>query len=323
MPAVSVVVATRDRASLLRRLVAALEAQEGAPPFEVVVVDDGSTDGTAALLGELAGSTSLALHWRSLPANAGPAAARNAGWRDAVGTLVAFTDDDCVPAAGWLAALAAAAEHADVVQGRTVADPAHGGHRGWFDHTVEVDGERGWYETCNIAYRRDWLDRVGGFDEAFHLGSRSGGSGPMWGEDTDLAWRVREAGGTTAFAVDAVVVHDVRTTTAADRFRSLRRRAGVVPLVKRHPGVRAGFGGGWWFQAEHPGALLLAAGALALAARPNRRRRWALAAVAALPWLRRRAPGAPPALLPQMLAFDLGEVAVLAAGSVRHRTLVL
>ena len=325
MPPVSVVVATRNRAGHLPGLVAALAAQVGAPAFEVVVVDDASTDATPAVLADLSATARVPLRTARLAANGGPAAARNAGWRASGGDLVAFTDDDCVPAPGWLAALVAAAgAGAGIVQGRTEAGP---GERGWFSHTVEVARESGFYETCNIAYRRRWLEEVDGFDEGFHLAGRRGAGGPMWGEDTDLAWRARAAGATTVFAPDALVVHEVRTTSAGERLRSLHRREGVVRLVRRHPGIRATFPGGWWFQPEH-GPVLLAAAGVALAATGSRSPgRWAVAAVAAVPYARRRVArldrGRRLTLLPHAVAYDLGEVLVLARASLRHRTLVL
>src|SRR3954452_12468363 len=102
-PALSVVVATRNRADRLPRLVRALEAQEGAPPFELVVIDDASTDATSTVLAQLAASSSMRIVAHRLVDQRGPAAARNAGWRSARGELVAFTDDDCEPQPGWLA----------------------------------------------------------------------------------------------------------------------------------------------------------------------------------------------------------------------------
>src|SRR2546430_13920788 len=103
-PAASVVVATHQRAHLLPRLIKALEDQEAAPAFEVIVVDDSSTDGTWDVLVGLASSSTVRLRPLQTLRNSGPAAARNLGWRSAAGRVVAFTDDDCVPRPGWLAA---------------------------------------------------------------------------------------------------------------------------------------------------------------------------------------------------------------------------
>src|SRR5205085_6868290 len=96
--------------------------------------------------------------------------ARNAGWRAARAPIVAFTDDDCVPQPGWLAALASGMTDADVVQGRTVLDEAQ--RRGPFSPHVEVGGPSWIFQTCNIAYRRSILEAIGGFDERFRYAGR-------------------------------------------------------------------------------------------------------------------------------------------------------
>ena len=102
-PEVSVVVATRDRAMLLEELLASLRRQTlPADRFEVLVVDDGSGDGTAALLATEERQGTLRTVATGHREAVGPAAARNAGWRAARAPVVAFTDDDCVVSPRWL-----------------------------------------------------------------------------------------------------------------------------------------------------------------------------------------------------------------------------
>src|SRR3982074_1756325 len=108
-PEVSVVVASHDRPARLAALLEALRAQElGRDAFEVVVVDDGSAPGTAAVLDAERNRGELDLVVLRHERARGPAAARNAGWRRARASLIAFTDDDCRPPPHWRPRAAAA-----------------------------------------------------------------------------------------------------------------------------------------------------------------------------------------------------------------------
>jgi N-acetylglucosaminyl-diphospho-decaprenol L-rhamnosyltransferase len=124
-PRVAVVVSTRDRAERLPRLIAALQAQTLAKSeFEVVMVDDGSVDGTPEVLERARRQGGLRLTTLRT-SGLGPAAGRNLGWRSTDCAVVAFTDDDCQPGSGWLqAGLAALGPAGKVVVGRTCPPPA-------------------------------------------------------------------------------------------------------------------------------------------------------------------------------------------------------
>src|SRR2546423_1619703 len=98
MPSVSVVIPTFERLDVLPEVLAALAAQESPPSFEVIVVDDGSRDGTRELLRGYGGPLALTA---LLEEHRGPAAARNAGVARAGGELIAFLGDDTVPEPGW------------------------------------------------------------------------------------------------------------------------------------------------------------------------------------------------------------------------------
>src|SRR5689334_5243212 len=100
VPEVSVVIPTHNRLEVLAEVLQALESQQGAPPFEVVVVDDGSTDGTGDWLRNRTFRLNLLVLSQE---NRGPAAARNTGVAVASGRWVAFLGDDTVPSPGWLA----------------------------------------------------------------------------------------------------------------------------------------------------------------------------------------------------------------------------
>jgi GT2 family glycosyltransferase len=326
--AVAVVVPTRQRVAQLGRLLAALEAQASAPPFEVVVVDDASVDGTGQLLDERAARMAFPLTVVHLQRRSGPAAARNVGWRSARAPLVAFIDDDCVPDPGWLATLTARLGQADVVQGRTVPDPSQLDGRP-FSYTIHVAGEWGYYEACNIAYRRDLLEQLGGFDESFRYDHEPPeGAGPIYGEDMDLAWRAKDVGGRIVFEPGAQVFHDVRPLTFLAHLRDIRRREGIVMAVSKTPRLRQQCHFHWFWRRSHPPALLALAGLVLLAGRAPGRRM--AGAVLLLPYVRHRTRVEPlgrrrlwPVAIPLALIADLVEIGAFARASVRHRTLVL
>lgn len=321
--AACVVVPTYNRAGLLPRLVVALEAQRDVDDFEVVVVDDASTDDTHHVLTILAARSPLRLRVERLARNAGPATARNVGWLASQAPVVAFTDDDCVPEPEWLASLLRSAEQADVVQGRTIPNPDQLHRMGPFSRTLDVGHEDGYYQTCNIAYRRSVLERLGGFHEQFRFPA---------GEDTDLAWRAREDGATTMFDPDAVVRHDIRPSGFSIALRDSWRWQSVPLAVRRHPGLREVFAAPYVWRVAHGLVASAAAGGLLVALAP-RSPIARLAAVALLaPYLRYRTstaplPGTGPrrrwAILPAAFAVDSAEVVACLVGSVRHRTLVL
>jgi len=298
--------------------------------FELILVDDGSQDDTPSVLARLAAAAPFALRVERLATNSGPAAARNAGWQAARAPLIAFTDDDCVPQPEWLAALLRGLEDAEFVQGRTIPDPAQAQRRGPFSHIINIEEEDGYYATCNMAYQHTLLDKLGGFDEAIRYRRDARRPSPVYGEDTDLAWRALETGARGRFEPDALVFHDVWPSTFVARLHKARRVETLPALVRRHPALRAQMYGRWFYQSYHPPALLAAAGTAVMLRRGPWWRR-ALGLACWLPyadnrmhrqplWTRRRKQVA---LLPAALAADLVEVAVLVRASIRERTILL
>jgi GT2 family glycosyltransferase len=296
----SVVVAAHDRAERLRALLAALAPQE----CEVIVVADGATAGVHAVLAD------AAVRVLRLDPGRGPAAARNVGWRAADTELVAFTDDDCLPAPDWVAALLAAAGDGAAVQGRVEPLPAERDRLGPFARTLAVDGAGPFFQTANMLYPRAVLERLGGFDEVFPAPA---------GEDTDLGWRAREAGVEIRYAPGALVWHAVHEPGWRGLVRDAPRWGSAVHLVRKHPGIRAHFHHRFFWKPAHE-RLLLAALGLAV----SRRAGW----LAALPWLavhraEHASAGDLARSLPAHLAVDAAEVAALARGSLRARALLL
>ncbi len=320
-PSAAVVVATHRRPHLLPRLVEALGTQTWPYPIEVVLVDDGSPDETWGVIQKLSSQAALRVRGVRLDHNKGPAAARNAGWRSTDARWVLFTDDDCVPQREWVAAMAASLERADIVAGRTCADPDQLPLHGPFSRTLEVPSQSGFYQTCNMGYRREVLETLDGFNEQFRHPA---------GEDTDLAWRALERDFRPAFAEDAVVLHDVRPSRFWVHFRDIWRWEGVVLAVRQHPGLRGQFHSRWFWRASHPPAIAGAVGAaLCLAPGPPARRLLGAALLgryvhfrvlrSPLRGTRRQQLTA----IPLALIADTAEVVTLAIASVRYRTLLL
>ena len=170
----------------------------------------------------------------------GSGQARNRGVEEARGDLIAFTDADCFPTPGWLAAAAKQAEHADLVAGAVSPDPT--AQLGPFDRTVWVERETGLYETANLLISRELFERIGGFERWLESGGRKRGwTNPELAEDVWLGWRARRAGARTAFAADALVHHAVHARGAAG-YVSERQRARHFPqLAARVPELRDQF----------------------------------------------------------------------------------
>jgi glycosyltransferase involved in cell wall biosynthesis len=238
-PELSVVIPTHNRLEALAEVLAALEIQEGAPSFEVVVVDDGSRDGTAEWLRARRGTLPLRVLTQE---NAGPAAARNTGVAVAAGRWVAFLGDDTVPARGWLAA------HREAHR-RRGDDPrvAVLGYTGWhprmrltpflryinehglqFGYALIRDPEDvpfNFFYTSNLSLPRDLL-LAEPFDLSFPYAA--------W-EDIEVSYRLKRRGLRMVYEPAATVAHD--HPTDFQRFAARQERAGYCAVVfyRLHP----------------------------------------------------------------------------------------
>ncbi|MEX2558098.1 MAG: glycosyltransferase family A protein [Actinomycetota bacterium] len=323
-PSISVIVPTHDRAAFLPELIASLEAQTLEPAhFEVVVVDDASTDETWEVLRRLASATPLRMLSVRAEGNRGPAATRNLAVSLTRAPAFAFTDDDCLPTPGWLDAIAGGLRDADVVQGRTLPRPSEQAGAGPWARTVWITAATQLYETCNIGWRRETFERLGGF--AAGRPDAPTGTRAHFGEDAELGWRLIAGGGTTAYRPAALVHHRVHPGTFADWLAERRRLRLFPDLVRRAPGLRRAMRLGVflsWDTALFD--LALAGGVAGLISRKP----WP--ALAALPWLaaRWRQAGRKPgrsrlARLGQLAAGDAVGLVSLAGGSLRSRRAVL
>ncbi len=242
-----VVVANWNRKELLRACLDSLARQRHGS-FEVVVVDNGSTDGSAALVEEMAKSYPVRLQLIANAANLGFCAANNQGIVATDAELVALLNNDAEAEPGWLEALERAIRQGDDV-GMAASkvlvweDPARidkCGHliypdgqnrgrgsgqtdRGQFDRPEEVL----WPDGCAAMYRRAMLEDVGGFDEDFFA----------YADDAELGLRARWAGWRCLYAPDAVVRHHRGATLGLGSARRLTliERNRVLLAVKLFP----------------------------------------------------------------------------------------
>ena len=206
LPRVSVVVCTYNGAATLHDCLEGLERLEY-PDFEVIVVSDGSTDATAATASEY-GVRLIETE------NEGLASARNVGLAAATGEIVAYLDDDARPDPHWLAYLAhafATTPYASI-GGPNVPFPDDGDVEqcvarvpGGPTHVLLTDTEAEHVPGCNMAFRKECLDAIGGFDPRFRVA----------GDDVDVCWRIRERGWTIGFCPGAVVWHHPRSSLRA------------------------------------------------------------------------------------------------------------
>jgi len=241
-PTVSVIVPSHNRAWSLRqalRSLADLEFPKDA--YEIVVVDDGSSDGTEAAVADLRPTLPATVRYVRRAACGGAAAARNAGIQIAAGAALVFTDDDCVVQADWLRRLLAAfdTDEVGVVGGPDRAPPDAPFFGKCVDYLLTSfvgsgglrrgDGLRvGRYypRGCNMAVRREVIAQIGLFDESL---------GP--GEEIELAHRAVRAGYRIRFAPQALVWH-----ARSRDLRSLLRKIfdigyARVVLARKHRGL--------------------------------------------------------------------------------------
>jgi glycosyltransferase involved in cell wall biosynthesis len=218
-PFFSIVTPTYNRPENLKRLLSRLTKQTF-PDFEVVVVDQ------SEIPVEIPEDLRQRLRIRYLYSqDRGMAVSRNKGWKEASGTVIAFTDDDCLPEQNWLEKAAGYFDASSIagLEGRIrsehLSDPRY--------RTVSnVNFEGVGFMTANMFYRRDVLQRIGGFDEQF----------TVFREDTDLAWRALQVG-EIPHATDVVVFHPPHLVDLKRESRSERAKMFCLDplLFNKHP----------------------------------------------------------------------------------------
>lgn len=226
--AVSVVVPTCGRAELLMRCLQALAVQTlEASQYEVIVVDDGPTPATQNLVeawAERVPRPGLAIRYLANYGRHGPAAARNLGWRTAHAPIVAFTDDDTVPAPDWLKnGIAEFDGKVDAVCGRIdmPLPPAPTDYERDASHLETAE-----FVTANFFCRKNLLAALDGFDERFRF---------AWREDSDLHFRLLRRRANIVHAPQALVVHPVRPAPWGVSISQQKKILFDALLYKKHP----------------------------------------------------------------------------------------
>jgi glycosyltransferase involved in cell wall biosynthesis len=224
-PLFSIIIPTYNRVADLTILLRELGVQPGVgEDAEVIVVDDGSTDGTSAALAQL----KLPYDVRCIRrARGGPGAARNAGVAEAGGRYLAFLEDDVRPLDGWLmSARRHLGEGAwDVLEGRTTDARTRSSIRR-FEPVPRLS-----FIPCNLFVRRDMFRTVGGYDVSFF----DAASGLYFREDADLGFRLLDTGARVTVAPDVVVEHPHQFSDLASCLRHARRYAFDPLLYRKHP----------------------------------------------------------------------------------------
>lgn len=275
-PRFSIIIPTRNRVGMLQQVLDALLQEEkiSRSAYEIIVVDDASTDLTPHKMASWprqASTSTVVVTGIRAETRGGPGACRNLGIQAARGEIIAFTDDDCLPARDWLHRLDEAWRQGEAapfglklagIGGRTLISgpaPATLAHRymrahHWWE-TPKLSGQVVEYLlTCNGSFRRAALLETGGFDPGY---------GPSGGEDADLGRRLVAAGYILGYAPDVLVCHQVSTR--------------VTDLLAT--AFRYGRGQGYtWFNRAQGGVFwgwALMGGMLRLAALPVRASRYA------------------------------------------------
>ena len=202
-PLVSVIVCSYNGAATIRDTLHGLSALDY-PHYEIIVVNDGSTDETP----DIAGEYSVRLINTE---NRGLSNARNTGWQEANGEIIAYIDDDAYPDIHWLQYLAYTFMTSEYVAvgGPNIAPPGDGpvadcvaNAPGRPVHVLLSDREAEHIPGCNMAFRREALKAIGGFDPRYRAA----------GDDVDVCWRLQDRGWKIGFHPGAVDWHHCRNS---------------------------------------------------------------------------------------------------------------
>lgn len=241
----SVVMPTYNRSALLARALRGLLLEQTAPAsdYEVVVVDDGSTDVTAQVVAQVGAPEERLRYFRQ--ENRGPAAARNLGVREAGGDIILFAGDDCLPDERLIEEHLRAHVDRDVgVVGHVAWHPEleltplmmflDQGAQFGFHYIRDPENAGPWvFYTANCSVRRHWIEQVGGFDEQFRYAAY---------EDIELAYRMHQRGLRIIYHKPALTYHHHAPTLEGHMRRQRLCGRAAVLFWRKHPELKEELG---------------------------------------------------------------------------------
>lgn len=226
MVTVSIVIPTYQRPKLLTNCLTALLQQKfDRQQYEIIVVSDGPDEQTRAIVNEWSLYDHPQIKYLPLPQKKGPAGARNYGWLNAKGSIIAFTDDDCLPDAHWLQEIVAHCNPDEnlAITGKVVV-PIKGRPTDHEQNTAHLQTAD--FITANCACTKHALIKAGGFDEEFEM---------AWREDSDLHFKFIHNNVPIRKVESAVVVHPVRASAWGVSIKDQKKTMYNALLYKKHP----------------------------------------------------------------------------------------
>lgn len=214
---ISVVIIVKNESKYIKNCLAALFKQSY-QNFEIIVINNGSTDGTVEIINSLEDKRIKCF----CEHQGGIAALRNLGVKKAIGEYIFFTDGDCIPDKHWLEEGLKVLETGEYVgvEGKTYYESQQKSTISDCSTHQFIAGE---FMTCNIAYTRNILEKVNYFDPRFKYGH----------EDRDLAFRVLKFG-KIYFSQDMLVAHQKKKLSVKALFNRARRAENMVYFIKKH-----------------------------------------------------------------------------------------
>jgi glycosyltransferase involved in cell wall biosynthesis len=227
---ISVVIPTYHRPVLLKKCLEVLMIQEFPKEgYEIIIVSDGPDQETREVVMQCIHTDCQipAIKYDYLPYQKGPAAARNKGWKQAQGELIAFTDDDCIPNIYWLEFMWKAYRQTNGMAFTGTVIVPRPWHSTDDEHPISP-WEKAEFVTANGCCTKKALQEVNGFDERFSI---------AWREDSDLEFMLLRHHVSIVYVEDAFIIHPVRPVRWGVSLGEQRKSMFNALLYKKHPSL--------------------------------------------------------------------------------------